>query len=1274
MKVAVKLVVSAVLVGVLGACGSSKQGTPQPADGRSLAISDQAHNDGTPGFFFLPPMVKATTYGVFKPGLSPVVKIEELAPGVRGIMATFTTTSGTFGATVKDDGVDHYQVNWDTKLYGLDPKLTYRIHVWLENFELGFADVDVVESGSELKSVQTGEYIPLLDGRTLPIKFRIQPESLLCVGVSCAALDQCHLAGACNPHDGVCTNPIKQDNSACDDQDACTQTDACQAGVCIGSNPVGCLALDQCHDLGVCDPATGVCSEPDKVDGSPCNDLDACTQTDACLSGICTGTNPFICDAIDQCHDAGVCDPPTGLCSQPPKQDGLACNDGNACTQTDACLSGSCTGSNPFTCSALDQCHLAGLCNPADGGCSTPAAPEDTPCSDGDLCTQTDACRAGLCIGSNPVVCTASDQCHVAGTCDPAGGTCPNPAATDGTGCNDGDACTTVDTCQAGTCTGASPVTCTAADACHVAGTCDRGTGLCSTPAAPDGTACDDGDACTLGDQCGAGLCIAGAPVCTQEGPLALELDWLTSCMTGTIGLGVNGHAVGGWDVAGDVYTCTCGDLERRVRITDPGALSFVRTNGCNTFTVSFTGLGGTRYLGYARVKAEYAGSGTETTCVVDPSGGGCAYRNVCSPTTVIADGATYSSTLPDGDANGVPDCSEPTADADGDGVPNAADNCPYRRNVDQHDDDGDGVGDACDNCPLVSNPGQEDADGDGVGDLCDNCAAVANADQADCNHDQVGDACEPLTENQDADRDTVCNGTDNCPAVPNPDQADANGNGIGDLCDVMAVTVPWVPSQPSIPHISYSGKTVTLKGIARNGATQYSWDFGDGSPATAWTTIANPFNLGVTHTYTGVPGQLFNATLTVSNGGNVSSAEYPIVLREATDPAIPAQLDTRVAVAVDEALWWLHVNMTRSTFAAGSPGFGQPYGYWSGGTPLPATCVALEALERHGSRVTGDPATDPYSDDVLRAMNHVLLSTFVAAIGPQPWGNPDTNGNGFGLFIDMSNSVTSGTVNYVSGVCAQALARSGAASWVAPVGRPGIHGRSLAELAQDAADLWAWGQTDTGAGEGGWGYFPNQGYSDGAVSEWGPIALSGYESELGAVVPAFVRTELQKWWTHSRHTAADNLCGGFGYSGPYDYVNLTKTAGGIVGAFFIDPSAAVARVKPSLGFLYRNWNVSDGTWILPAVGNSYTEYTLAFALRAAGSATVADYACDGSGGNASFDWYHAPASTGREGLAAYLVRAQLADGHFSDTVGANAQTGAFATGWALSVLIGSGL
>src|SRR5581483_6511439 len=121
---------------------------------------------------------------------------------------------------------------------------------------------------------------------------------------------------------------------------------------------------------------------------------------------------------------------------------------------------------------AQDQCHTAGTCNPQTGSCTNPTRPNGTPCDDGNACTQTDTCQLGFCAGANPVVCSASDQCHAAGTCNPSTGVCSNPAAPDGTACNDGSLCTTADACHAGTC-GGTPVSCTPLDACHAAGTCD---------------------------------------------------------------------------------------------------------------------------------------------------------------------------------------------------------------------------------------------------------------------------------------------------------------------------------------------------------------------------------------------------------------------------------------------------------------------------------------------------------------------------------------------------------------------------------------------------------------------------------------------------------------------------------------------------------------------------------------------------------------------------------------------------------------------------------
>lgn len=97
-------------------------------------------------------------------------------------------------------------------------------------------------------------------------------------------------------------------NLSCDDTDLCTQNDICQIGVCVGT-PVQCLAQDQCHEAGVCVPATGVCPNPVKPDGSMCDDGDSNTIDDVCKSGVCVGQ---VCKAGQfhcACNQVMKCDP-----------------------------------------------------------------------------------------------------------------------------------------------------------------------------------------------------------------------------------------------------------------------------------------------------------------------------------------------------------------------------------------------------------------------------------------------------------------------------------------------------------------------------------------------------------------------------------------------------------------------------------------------------------------------------------------------------------------------------------------------------------------------------------------------------------------------------------------------------------------------------------------------------------------------------------------------------------------------------------------------------
>ena len=350
----------------------------------------------------------------------------------------------------------------------------------------------------------------------------------LCASVTCTAKGQCFGSGTCDPLSGKCTSPVLPDGTLCNDGISSTRDDQCATGRCVGverCKDIRCTASDNCHDVGVCNPATGLCSDPERPSGMACNDNDPLTTDDKCISGVCTGSVPCgtaTCRASSpECNVASCVN---GKCQDRPKLDGALCNDGDVTTMNDKCAVGICSGVNPCdsvicTGQASNACMLPGECEPATGVCSHTPEVDGVPCNDLDSTTSDDKCQTGTCRGYNKcegVVCAATDACHVPGQCQFATGTCTDPISLDGTICDDSNIFSINDQCVAGVCIGTTQCTpggptCRVSDPQCQYSACSQG--LCVEISKADGTVCNDGRTSTLGDVCTAGAC-AGADIC----------------------------------------------------------------------------------------------------------------------------------------------------------------------------------------------------------------------------------------------------------------------------------------------------------------------------------------------------------------------------------------------------------------------------------------------------------------------------------------------------------------------------------------------------------------------------------------------------------------------------------------------------------------------------------------------------------------------------------------------------------------------------------------
>jgi hypothetical protein len=328
-------------------------------------------------------------------------------------------------------------------------------------------------------------------------------------------------------------------------------------------------------------------------------------------------------------------------------------------------------------------------------------------------------------------------------------------------------------------------------------------------------------------------------------------------------------------------------------------------------------------------------------------------------------------------------------------------------------------------------------------------------------------------------------------------------------------------------------------------------------------------------------------------------------------------------------------------------------------------TAMAVLAFENQGHYSWN--VSDPYSTVVQKGLNYLFANGENITISNKTWGNPDTSGDGIGVYWTLDGHMVS---TYETSMALMAIVGSNAPTNVTSAGPLGV--RTYHAIVQDIVDYLAYGQNDvsTGSYRGGWGYYENYGTSDNSNTAWPVLALMAAKL-WGINAPAFVATELNYWVLNCQDLIGDSTSnppttsggyGSFGYSARDSlYGGVVEAASGIVQLTYIGEPTSNSSIIAAEGYINALWNVSfAGGWDVN-IGNLYAMYGVMKACREATPTPIqyiANY--DGTPG---VEWYN-----GTDEYADALVGNQSADGSWVNWV-PWAESDAYST--ALSTALG---
>jgi hypothetical protein len=247
--------------------------------------------------------------------------------------------------------------------------------------------------------------------------------------------------------------------------------------------------------------------------------------------------------------------------------------------------------------------------------------------------------------------------------------------------------------------------------------------------------------------------------------------------------------------------------------------------------------------------------------------------------------------------------------------------------------------------------------------------------------------------------------------------------------------------------------------------------------------------------------------------------------------------------------------------------------GSWGTDYRVARTGLAVLKFETHAVFMGMSPF-DPaytYQPNVVAGLDYIFSRAFDIAIGVQPAGDPDTNGNGKGVccYYDSGRRI------YETGIALMAICAGNDPDRVVGVGSQ--VGRKYSEVAQDIVDYIAFGQADSGSWRGGWRYAENSG-ADNSVSGYATLGLIFAEAKppwgFDLTIPPFVYSELNLWIDYIQ---TDQLGGtndgGSGYTGPGDPANILRTGNLLSEMALVGDTQGSTRVGYAVEYMERHWN-----------------------------------------------------------------------------------------------------